>query len=41
MLSGGMVDVKPFISEVYELDDVIQAFESASKGDKYRVIVKF
>lgn len=41
MLSGGMLDVKPFISEVYQVEDVVQALESASKGDKYRVIVKF
>lgn len=41
LLSYGIVNVKPFISEVYELEDYKKAFESASKGDKFRVVVKF
>lgn len=41
LLSAGIVNVSELVSEVYELKDVKQAFESASKGDKYRVIVKF
>lgn len=41
LLSQKVVDVKPFISEVYELEDYQKAFESAVKGDKFRVIIKF
>ena len=40
MLSEGIVDAKPFISEVYPLDRVKEAFESAVKGDKFRVVVQ-
>lgn len=39
LLSEGVVDVKPFVSEVFDLDHVVEAFESAIKGDKYRVLV--
>lgn len=41
LLSQGIVDVKPFISEVYELKDYKEAFESAIQGDKFRVVLKF
>lgn len=41
MLSYGIIDVKPFISEVYPVHDIKAAFESACKGDKFRVVVKF
>jgi len=41
LIAGGIVDVKPFISEVYPFEKVKDAFESACKGDKFRVIVKF
>ena len=41
LLSQGIIDVKPFVSEVYELKDYKQAFESAIKGDKFRVVIKF
>lgn len=41
LLSQKIIDVKPLISEVYELEDYIKAFESASKGDKFRVVIKF
>lgn len=40
MLSDGTIDVTPFISEIYDLSDVENAFKSAVKGDKFRVIVK-
>ena len=33
--------MKPFISEVYELEDYQKAFESAVKGDKFRVVIRF
>ncbi|HJC49216.1 MAG TPA: alcohol dehydrogenase catalytic domain-containing protein [Candidatus Anaerostipes avistercoris] len=41
LLSQGIIDVKPFVSEVYELEEYKQAFESAIKGDKFRVVIKF
>lgn len=41
LVSGGVIDVKPFISEIYEAEDVARAFESAVKGDKFRVVVRF
>lgn len=41
LLSEGVVDVKPFVSEVYDLSDYQKAFESAIKGDKFRVVIKF
>ena len=41
LLSQGIIDAKPFISEVYPIDKVHDAFESAIKGDKFRVVVKF
>ena len=41
LLSQKIVDVKPFVSEVYELEDYQKAFESAIKGDKFRVVIKF
>jgi len=41
LLSYGIVDVKELISEVYEVNDIIKAFESAANGDKFRIIVRF
>lgn len=41
MVSEGVIDLKPFVSEVYQAEDVKDAFESAIKGDKFRVVVKF
>jgi threonine dehydrogenase-like Zn-dependent dehydrogenase len=41
LLSEGIVDVKPLISEVYDVDHVKDALESASRGDKFRVLVTF
>lgn len=41
LLSQGIINVKPFISEVYELKDYQKAFESAIQGDKFRVVIKF
>ncbi len=41
MISEKIVDMKPFISEVYELEDYQKAFESAVKGDKFRVVIRF
>lgn len=39
MVSSGIIDMKPFVSEVYPLADVEAAFESAIKADKFRVVV--
>ena len=41
MISQKIVDMKPFISEVYELTDYKKAFESAVRGDKFRVVIRF
>ena len=41
MISERVIDMRPFISEVVSFDDVLAGFESAIKGDKYRVVVKF
>lgn len=41
MVSEGVIDTKPFISEVYEKEDIKAAFESAVQGDKFRVVVNF
>lgn len=40
MISEGVVDMKPFVSEVYDFKDVEKALESAVKGDKFRVVLK-
>ncbi len=41
MVSNGVIDVKPFVSAVYDAEDITEAFESAIQGDKYRVVVRF
>jgi len=41
LLSQGIVDVKKLVSEVYDVEDYLAAFESAAKGDKFRVVIKF
>lgn len=41
MISSGVLDLKPFVSEVFESEQIKEAFESAVQGDKFRVIVKF
>lgn len=41
MVSSGVLDLRPFVSEIYEAEDIKQAFESAVKGDKFRIVVKF
>lgn len=41
MISQGTVDMKPFVSEIYPVEQVKDAFESAIKGDKFRVVVTF
>ena len=41
MISQGSIDMKPFISEVYPCEQAKEAFESAIKGDKFRVVVTF
>lgn len=41
MVSEGVINVKPFVSEVYAAEEIKAAFESATKGDKFRVVVRF
>lgn len=41
MVSEGVIDMKPFISQVYDSTEIKAAFESAVKGDKFRVVVNF
>ncbi len=41
LVSNGVIDVKPFVSEVFPLDRVEDAFRSAVQGNKFRVVVKF
>lgn len=41
LLSEGVISVEPFVSEVYPVERVQEAFDSACKGDKYRVVVTF
>lgn len=39
LISKKIIDVKPFISEVFPLDQIVDAFEAALRPDTYRVIV--
>lgn len=41
MVSEGIIDLKPFVSEVYDFDNIKDAFESSAKADKFRVVVRF
>ena len=41
LVSEGVIDLKPFVSAVYESEQIKEAFESAIQGDKFRVVVKF
>ncbi|WP_196605021.1 zinc-dependent alcohol dehydrogenase [Pectinatus haikarae] len=41
LLSYKIIDVRPFISEVYPVERVQEAFESACRGDKFRVVIDF
>ena len=41
MLSHHVIDVSPFISAVYPVDQAKQAFDAACQGGKYRVIITF
>jgi len=41
LISNGVIDVEPFINEVYPFDQAKAAFESAIKADKYRVVIDF
>ena len=41
MISERVIDMRPFISEIVPFADVVAGFESAIKGDKYRVVVRF
>jgi threonine dehydrogenase-like Zn-dependent dehydrogenase len=37
----GEVDVKPLITAVYGIDDVLEAFERAGEKDSLKVLVDF
>lgn len=41
LIEQGTVSMEPFISEVYPLDQAVEAFESAIKADKFRVVLTF
>ncbi|WP_229711373.1 zinc-dependent alcohol dehydrogenase [Pectinatus frisingensis] len=41
MVSEHVIDLKPFISEIYPIEKIEKAFESAAKADKFRVVVNF
>ena len=41
MVSEGIIDLKPFVTEVYPVEEAQAAFDSACKGDKLRVVVTF
>ena len=41
LISGGVVSLKPFVTEIYPVDEAQAAFDSACKGDKFRVVVTF
>ena len=40
LLESGRIDVKPFISDVFELDEAIEAFERNKEKSSIKVIVK-
>lgn len=39
LIDAKIVDLSQFVNEVYLLDDISNAMESAIKGDKYRVVI--
>ena len=41
LISEGVISLKPFVSEVYSVDQAQEAFDSACMGDKFRVVVTF
>ncbi|WP_196593642.1 zinc-dependent alcohol dehydrogenase [Pectinatus sottacetonis] len=41
MVSEGVINLRPFVSEVYPAEKIQDAFESAAKADKFRVVVNF
>jgi 2-desacetyl-2-hydroxyethyl bacteriochlorophyllide A dehydrogenase len=41
MIAQGTIDLKPFVNEIYPVDQAQAAFDSACKGDKFRVLVTF
>jgi len=41
LISQGSIDVKPFVSAVYPVEKIDEAFEQACCGDKFRVVVTF
>lgn len=41
MASSGVLDLKPFVSGIFDKSEIKEAFETAIKGDKFRCVVKF
>ena len=41
LVAEGVVSLKLFVTEVYPVDEAQAAFDSACKGDKFRVVVTF
>lgn len=41
LISEGVVSMKPFVSEIYSVDQAQEAFDSACMGDKFRVVITF
>lgn len=41
LISNQVIEVDSFISQVYPLNEIQKAMESAVKGDKYRVLIDF
>lgn len=39
LISQGIIDVSPFISQIYSFDDIHLAMEKAISGENYRVVV--
>ncbi len=41
LISEGIISTEPFVSEVYPVERAQDAFDSACKADKYRVVITF
>ena len=39
MVASGQVDVKPLVTHRFKLEDSIQAFEAAKRGDGIKVMI--
>lgn len=41
LVEYGIIDLKPFVTQEFHFDDIVEAMEEAIKGDNYRIIIKF